>query len=244
MASKLNKINKIRQGIFKDLQLAANSVREIDSYSSIYNKLRQAATQVKNSENNDSWEYEISDMELPIKQERHIKPNGQIDNLHLYVDVKIKALFEKWDECNDGDPFADMNFRVKIVGDSNNPNNYFEFGLHIDRTNEADSTEEVHPLYHIHYFNNSKVGDPPVEALSMDAPRLVHHPLEVIVGILFTLANFNKDLFIKLKENSYYRQLAKKYSEKFQKPYFEYLNNHLQEEREKSDMFELCPYII
>jgi len=239
--AKKNNYKTLRQRIASDLEMAANSTACI--LPTAYSQLYEAANQIRKGEVDDVWEYSFTELELPIQKPRHLSPNN-IKVLHLFLDVKVKGNLDKYDGCTDGDPLMELNYRVRVVGESNNKNEKFTLGFHIDRVGDQDDSLEIHPLYHIHYFNESQSMDAGFVTLDMDAPRLVHHPVEAIIGILLAMANYNPDLYEKLRDNAIYMNLCNYYFDRIVKPYFESLSRAwgLKIDSIVDANPEICPY--
>ncbi len=182
------------------------------------------------------WGYCIEDLTfyLPVP-EKHVHPSS-VHSLQLSIDTDILCNYDDWETMND--PFVKMNFRVRIIGIDDKAT--YSFGFHIDKHNEEQESNEIHPTYHIHYTplvnGNSKIGN----VLSLDTPRLMHLPVDLVLGIDLVLANFAPNIWNKLRDEMEYQSI-------FWKPYvhafasrWEYNNANIT----WGDISQICPTLM
>lgn len=194
--------------------------------------------------NPDVWGYDIEDFEMPLDTLKHVKPIS-IKNGKVILNIKIRANVNAWNDMND--PFLELNFNVDIkgVGDK-----MYHFGFHIDRHDLTATSTEPHPVYHIQYNinpNNSKEFDYG-EIMYIDTPRLLHFPLDFILGIGFVTSNFFPLAFSILSEDRGFIKLNNQYQEKILKPYFHTLANHWKPFQQAdvtwNPISDLCPILV
>jgi len=166
--------------------------------------------------NPDVWGYDIDDFEITLDTLKHVKPTT-ITGGKIILNLKLRANVNAWNDMND--PFLEMNFNVKIkgVGDK-----VYHFGFHIDRHDLTTTPDEPHPVYHIQYDinpNHSKEFDYG-SVMYVDTPRLLHCPLDFILGISFLTSNFFPTAFLLLNEERGFVKLNEEYQIKIWKPYF------------------------
>lgn len=190
----------------------------------------QAASKLKNSSyiptqrngtrDPETWGYEIENFRLPVSTERHMRPEG-VNKLELRLDMAMIADCKQW--MSFGDPLLELNFNVAVRGiKQGNETSTHHLGFHLDRHIETEhDSEEPHPIYHIQYcvnpdddstFNYGSV-------LHLDTPRVMHYPMEFILGLGFLTSNFFPMVFDELISDGNYTNLYKKYQEGFWKPY-------------------------
>lgn len=187
------------------------------------------------------WIYEVDNIIIDltkerVKQIRNLKPTGKINTIKIYIRVYGEGCGETWsnlEEMNYKDckryVFDKLNFNVKVVGfpkDNSDGFNEYISGFHIDMvTNEDtenfDSDSLVHPLHHAQFGFKEDKEDSFGRMMLMNTPRLLHPPLDIILGIDYILSNFAIDLQKKLRSNQQYISLLKKYQKIIWKPYFE-----------------------
>ena len=186
------------------------------------------------------WGYEIQDFVLPVETIRHIRPKG-IKEVAIYLDMKVVAPFKEWRKLSD--PLAELSFRVVLRGCDSFA------GFHIDRHDTTKTTSEPHPIYHLQYVVNP-LNSPNFDygsVLQLDTPRIVHYPMEFILGIGFLTSNFYPTAFQVLLDDGIFTGLYKKYQEIIWKPHAHSIADHWP--FEKADIVwkptqSLCPYLI
>lgn len=205
-------------------------------------KLEDAASDIRKRCKGDDWVIDITDMEIPIETPRHLKPKTLKDNLKLFVSIKMQGCGKSWAERKNC--ITSLGFKVTIVEKSRkDPSKLFHTGFHIDRTDDTDDSSEMHPLYHVHFLNESVIDG--TEALGMDVPRLMHHPVDVLLGILLVFANYNQTGYKKLLEDGYFMSLCRESANHILAPYFASLSL-ARWGTSPNGVFdiELCPYLI
>lgn len=204
--------------------------------------LTKAATYIREKCKGDDWEVNITDMEIPIESPKHLNPGKLSKNLKLYVSIHMKGSGKKWED--EEDCLLSLGFRVEVRGiDKQNPQDSFHTGFHIDKVGDKDDSSEMHPLYHVHFLNDSFIGG--TNALSMDVPRLVHHPVDVLLGILMVYANYNQTGYNKLLHDGIFMGICRNSAKHILTPYYKSLSRVPWTEGSISDYDKLlCPYLI
>ena len=189
------------------------------------------------------WGYSIENLilrpsELP---KRHIRPSS-IHTIQVEIDVELLCNDKHWIEQND--PFISLNFRARITGSDSR--NKYSFGFHIDRHNQNDQSEEIHPVYHLQYNpfidDDSKLGS----VLYLDTPRVMHVPLDLILGVDMILSNFAPKAWEALRNENEYQSLYRKYQNSLWKPYIHSWASHWPN-RLQSVSWQpqsICPYLL
>src|SRR5690606_22254631 len=80
---------------------------------------------------------------------------------------------------------------------------------------------DCHPIYHLQ-FGGRKLEKKYLDfgnALILDTPRVVHYPMDVILGVDFVLSNFFSASWRKLRQDGEYVNLVRDYQSYFWKPY-------------------------
>lgn len=194
--------------------------------------------------NPDVWGYEIEDFEIPLDTLKHVKPHT-INSGNVTLNLKVRANVNAWNDMND--PFLELNFNVNIKGIGDK---VYHFGFHIDRHDMTTTPTEPHPIYHIQYNlnpNNSK-GFDYGSIMYIDTPRLLHFPLDFILGVGFLTSNFFPTAFSLLSEERAFIKLNTQYQERIMKPYFHTLANHWKPFQQADvtwqPVSDLCPIFI
>ena len=189
------------------------------------------------------WGYEIEDFELPVTTDRHVRPQG-VTNLSMTLNMKIVANYIEWTSLSD--PLLEMHFKVIIrgIGDQN----HF-LCFHIDRHDLSENPSEPHPIYHLQYvvnpyrahdFNYGSV-------LQIDTPRIMHYPMDFVLGIGFLTSNFFPMAFDSMLDDGTFTNLYKEYQERIWKPFAQSLAAHWPFNNDQitwKPTSVLCPYIL
>ena len=203
--------------------------------------LAEAASTIREKCKGDDWSVQIDDMELPIENLKHLKPSKLKGNLKMFVSISMEGSGKGWK--NEEDCIKNLRFKVEVIEkDQKDPQKYFQTGFHIDMVDDKDDSSEMHPLYHVHFFNDSLIEG--TEVLAMDVPRLMHHPVDVLLGILLVYANYNQTGYKKLLNDGLFMGLCRDSAKHILTPYYQSLSKvpwteGVITEYDKS----LCPYL-
>jgi hypothetical protein len=169
------------------------------------------------------WGYSIEDFVMDVPIPKHLNPPG-IENLSVNLGINILANCNEWDNLTD--PFHELSFRVTLKGIGKQMVCYS--GFHIDRHDMSMESEEFHPIYHIQYLTNpnNSSGFNYGDSLSLDTPRIIHYPMDFILGIGFITSNFFPTAYDLLLDNGLFVNLTRKYQERIWKPYMHTIAHH------------------
>lgn len=153
--------------------------------------------------NRDSFTYSINDPEFLIFQkfdiERHSIPHGleKINEEEIDKQIKLNVLFEeRFELVNEYDDRVlrlGLNLLIEVkyfIGDDLSE---LYSGWHFDK-GECGISEFSHPIYHCTYGGKSlkPFGKELGRLFSNAGPRIVHPPLELILGVDFIIKNYYK----------------------------------------------------
>lgn len=167
------------------------------------------------------WGYDIKDFKMPLETLQHIKPKD-INKGEITLNMKLRAKIDHWNTFQD--PFEELNYNVLIKGIGEKT---YHFGLHIDKHVGDIISNEPHPIYHIQYnVNPTESKEPNLgDLFYIDTPRIMHKPIDFILGISFLTSNFYPTAFEVLKEERSFIKLHQDYQNAIWKPYFHTLAN-------------------
>ena len=246
------KVNK-HSGFFheraEELRLLEKSLSSIYPAGEAYLEPLKAAakqldTQANGSTTLNQWGYQIKNLTLPVGDVHNVNPVG----IHAKICVNCECEFNvnDWNNYN-CDPFNKCSFRIRVYGEYKSI--IHSWGMHIDKETRT-GLDEWHPLYHLHCFE-SRVDSPTVlvddvkkkGTFLLNVPRLMHYPMDIVLGIGFCLMNFNKkEVFTKLYTNDQqFPRLYKKSHDRILKPYLDSLASV------HSSVFSpkaLCPQVV
>lgn len=159
--------------------------------------------------------------------EMRIRMNGVIDA-------------QLWREV-EKNPWDTLTFGVELIVLSMNGNSYSK-KFHVDQINREEiSFKEVHPLSHLHFNDTLEDGD----GKSINVPRLVHYPMDVVLGLSMALQNFAPEMFKKLRTKGQYISLVYESQKRILLPYFSSFSNCIDLEGKSNEAVRtLCPYLL
>lgn len=201
------------------------------SLEDISSKLYELSGQLQRK---DLIEYKVKPIIIFDKLEKFPKKlshqNSAVD-LKLEFDIKLEINHNNL--INGTDPFNLFSFNIVVTGkNKNNQNSKLSYAIHFDRHNikeekEGEKPLQPHPVYHFQ-FGGNKLKEEEIDhgqALFLDSPRIMHHPMELILGIDFILSNFFPTIWNKIKGNRQYKKILEKYQKYFIQPYFQAIAN-------------------
>ncbi|WP_457746955.1 hypothetical protein [Sulfurimonas sp.] len=188
-----------------------------------------------NLKKNKSLKYKLSPLRIEIdnneKFPKKLSHQKSAVDLVLFFDINLEGNYEGL--LGDNDPFNAFSFNIVIRGkNKNNLTSKLLYSIHLDRHNlkeeeEGNKPGQAHPLYHFQFGgNNLKEGERDHgQALFLDSPRIMHHPMEFILGIDFILSNFFPTIWNKINKTIKYKKIVMKYQKDFIQPYFKSIAN-------------------
>jgi hypothetical protein len=190
-----------------------------------------------------TWGYEIEDFTLHPSIPKHIKPT--VTALSLSLSIRMIAKCDDWEKLND--PLQELSFQVTLKGLGDKP---YYTGFHIDRHDgQINPDGEVHPVYHLQHLVNPN-SDKAFEygtVLSIDTPRIMHYPMEFILGIGYLTANYYPTAYEILLDDGFYYKIFKDYQERIWKPYYHTLAYYWRPLDESFITWKpklVCPYLV
>lgn len=205
--------------------------RKLKNATQALEPLRVAANELMKEaelkDGNPTWGYNITNLVLPLGVNKHIEPSG-IKTLRVRIDCNVKCNVEHWNQLED--PFISYNFAAIIFGEKDNIN--YSICWHVDK-DCGDDSDEHHPLYHLQYSNGcSLLGKSNTNfnwghLVYLDSPRIVHYPMDIVLGIGFYLTNFHyKGIFEEYLKDPLFSRLYNQAKNKILKPYFLNIASH------------------
>ena len=173
-----------------------------------------------------------------------VKSHKKVQNLELIFDMNICIDYQSFEDLKD--PFSDFAFNIKIFGNEETDlETKLVYTLHFDK-HDGSSSPMPHPSYHFQ-LGGRELKDNITDygqALFLDSPRIMHHPMEFILGIDFVLSNFFPEIWNDIKRSPDYSDTLKKYQKQFIQPYFQSIVNHFNDSTNIWNAKEIYPQLI
>jgi hypothetical protein len=201
-----------------------------------------------NLKKNKSLKYKLRPLRIEIDNDekfpKKLSHQKSAENLVLFFDMNIEG------DCDrlfaDSDPFNTFSFNIMVRGrNKNNPTSNLLYSIHFDK-HDGTPSYQAHPLYHFQ-FGGNKLKEEEIDhgqALFLDSPRIMHHPMEFILGIDFILSNFFPTIWNKIKEHRNYKKIIMKYQKDFIQPYFKSIVEHFETSPTAWSPQEIYPQLV
>ena len=172
-------------------------------------------------------------------------------NLELFFDLEIECDAENF--ATNKDPFKKYSFNIVVKGrNKNNNDNKLIYAIHFDKHNieeqeKGKSPNQAHPSYHFQFGGNKLEDEDKLDsgrALFLDAPRIMHHPMELILSIDFILSNFFPTIWNRIKLLPSYKKILEKYQKDFILPYFKSIVEHFESGCNEWNSQEIYPQLV
>jgi hypothetical protein len=169
-----------------------------------------------------------------------------IKNANLIFSMTVKGLCEP---SEDTDPLIALGMQIIIdgfyIGDDAKP----AFSAwHLDRHNLEGESAFFHPLYHMSFGGmhlESQLDSKNTSVFLADTPRLIHLPMDAILGIDYVLTNFWQSSMLGFRNEGAYINLLAESQRNLWKPYIDTLHGFWQPNAHKLSWspFEIIPQL-
>lgn len=138
-------------------------------------------------------------------------------------------------------PWEELSFRVELVIIT--MKGRYSKSFHVDQIKgDGNDYQEIHPQSHLHFIERNESIR---EDINIDVPRLVHYPLDMILGLSVAMQNFAPNAFEKLKKHSPFLHLCYLSQKRLLIPYFNMYTNSIDADgKSKKNIREICPYLL
>ncbi|GGD45622.1 hypothetical protein GCM10012288_19920 [Malaciobacter pacificus] len=202
-----------------------------------------------------NFEYTLLPFKIDINKDskfpKKISHKKSASNLELFLDMDIEGDNQGLE--NGLDPFKKFSLNIVIKGkNKNNSSSKLLYAVHFDKHNVSQGGHQAHPVYHFQFGGNRLTEDENNkttnldfgQALFLDAPRVMHHPMELILVLDFILSNFFPEIWNKIKNIKRYKKILIKYQKDFILPYFKSVVNHLENTTSSWNAKDIYPQLV
>jgi hypothetical protein len=170
-----------------------------------------------------SWELTVYGLELIVSSRIKSHPSDAIIE-RVSLSVTQKGQLSKW---RSAEPFSVLEvnisgqgFRDDGAGNLVTVRHAWHLDMDLPHPGSSGRTG-VHPLYHIQFGGRFHTNTQTGEVLLLDTPRVLHPPVDIVLAIEVTLANYCVEHWIALRQEASYRGWVEESYEGLWKPHFE-----------------------
>jgi hypothetical protein len=156
----------------------------------------------------------------------------------------------KCEPTEDEDPLTALGMQIIINGEYEGKTDVIPAfsAWHFDRHNYEGESAFLHPIYHLSFGGmhlESQLDRKNTPVILADTPRVVHMPMDAILGIDFVLTNFWQTSALGFRKEGAYVNLLAESQRKLWKPYFDTLYGFWQANSHKLSWspFEIIPQL-
>lgn len=214
-----------------DMNIVANLLRK----QRICNDISPISNAIAKSKKDGVYNVEKLQLSVNIVP-RETRPNVKVLSIIFDNLVRYQNNVVNWD-----------NYCFRIVIKGNNEIGTYKSAWHLDY--DIKEHEYMHPCFHF-TFGGEKIDDVNSGGLLiMTTPRIVHPPLDFVLGIDFVLSNFfKKEEYTIIKSNPLYRAAVKHSQDRLWKPFVCSVCNSINQSNHPLDNYfsaqQLIPTIV
>ncbi len=166
-----------------------------------------------------------------------------VKTLELTFNLNLHGTFQN--AIAGKDPFSLYELNIVIFGPSKLSDNRLVNAIHLDR-HDGTQSNTAHPYYHFQFGGNKLKSSIQNygQVLILDSPRIMYHPMDLILTMDFIVSNFLPETWKKLKREPVYISTLKEMQKLFLEPYFRSLVNFFDNTPNQWNHNELCPYLV
>jgi len=196
--------------------------------------------------NNNSWQYSLSPMRMKLPYTPKTIPNGAKD-IEIQLEVSNTIIIHPENEIKD--PFSKLNFDIIITSKK------LKAAWHLDKQSQLSKKDKskscqikkqkkrtkssqddkdgtnkyIHPEYHIAFGGNELDITDAGQLILLTSPRLMHPPMDVILGIDFIINQFIPyDYAEVILTYPKYKEIVSAMKQLIWRPYFVSIAHHFQ----------------
>lgn len=192
-----------------------------------------------------TWGYDINNLVFQSALPKDTMPNDA-KNFRIVLSSSFLGHFDR--EADDR--FSKLEINIEKYAQASGGKE-LKAAWHLDRhliDTGADSphiTEDIHPLYHFQFGGARlrEIAEDLGRVLMVEAPRIMHPPMDGILAIDFVLANYLGGAWKSLRNDDRYSNLVTGQHKHLWKPYFDSLALSWSTARPNNSCF-ICPFVL
>jgi hypothetical protein len=155
---------------------------------------------------------------------RHTIPTSLSKSQQNSVSLKLTMILEANLKSQDISFIEKLGIDFVINGKLDDKSLISSWHLDLDSTDEDKKKEDriTHPLFHLNFGGKNMKSGEYGQLICFDSPRVVHHPMDVILAIDFILRNFYLEIdHEEITSQPWYKEILRFSSEKYLRPYYQ-----------------------
>lgn len=195
-----------------------------------------------------NWGYDIDGFVFEADVKGAVQYPKKTTRIKITLGLRLVAEYSD-EQTTISDPLKYLAFNLTVEGYNKQSMHFMSYHLdrHIEGGNEPD---EAHPIYHFQFGGNKlkELDDQNFgRSIFLDAPRLMHYPMDLIMGIDFVTSNFMPSVWQKLRNDPTFVGLLEESQKMILKPYFHTLASHYDGSNYTSSSWDcksICPHLV
>ena len=243
---KQSQFEHIKSQVYQKIELLYNVLRQVPNIDA--EALGLSKKIVNNSpfiNQKERIRYTVNDIiiRIPVENAKRFSKTAICDindvELHISMDGEVNA--NLWGE-EDKNPWQSLSFKAELKICTMGGELLLK-SFHVDQIPVSDSDyKEVHPLSHVHFCEGVEGNN---ACMREDLPRLIHYPLDIVLGLSVALQNYAPQLFDSLCRNSNYLGLCYESQKRLLVPYFSSYADCINNDGKSDDNIKTqCPYLV
>ena len=177
------------------------------------------------------WGYDVEPLIFRDLGEIKVFQNKfDTSNATITFSMTVKG---KCEPSEDEDPLTTLGMQIIMSGEYEDDTDLKPAfsAWHLDRHNSESESAFLHPLYHLSFGGmhlESQLDKKNTPVILADTPRIVHLPMDAILGIDFVLTNFWQTSALGFRNEGAYVNLLAESQRNLWKPYFHTLHGFWQ----------------
>ena len=195
------------------------------------------------------WGYDVENLIFRGLGEMKVFQNEfDTSNATITFSITVKG---KCEPSEDEDPLTSLGMQIIMNGDYEGEIDVIPAfsAWHLDRHDSKNESAFLHPLYHLSFggmYLESQLDKKNMPVILADTPRIVHLPMDAILGIDFVLTNFWQTSLLGFRNEGAYVNLLAESQRNLWKPYFDTLHGFWQANSRQLTWspFEIIPQLV
>ena len=243
---KQSQFEHIKSQVYQKIEFLYNVLRQVPNIDAeALGQSKKIVNQSPFINQKERIRYTVNDIiiRIPVENAKRFSKTAICDindvELHISMDGEVNA--NLWGE-EDKNPWQSLSFRA-VLKICTMEGEHLLKSFHVDQIPESDPDfKEVHPLSHVHFSEGVEGNN---ACMREDLPRLVHYPLDIVLGLSVALQNYAPQIFVSLCKNGNFLGLCYESQKRLLAPYFASYADCIKNDGKSNDNIKAqCPYLV